>query len=153
MSLLEQIEQDLITAMKSGDDFSISTLRMLKAALKNKEIQIQKELEESDVIGVVQSQIKSRMDSVEMYQKGGRAELAEKEEKEIEILKNYLPAQLTEEEIKIKIAQIITKTGAQNIQDMGKVMAKAAEVFHGQADMGLVSRIVKDSLNPNANWY
>ncbi len=89
MPLLEQIDSDLREAMKERDEIKVSTLRMLKSALKNKEIQIQKVLEENDVLVVIQSQIKSRRVSIEMYQKGGRPELAQKEEKEIEILERY----------------------------------------------------------------
>ncbi len=147
MFLLEQIEQDIITAMKEKDEMKVSTLRMLKSALKNSEIQKKAELEESDVIKVIQSQIKSRNDSVELYKKGAREELAVKEEKEIEILKKYLPSQLSEEEIQTKVSQIIAEVNAQNIQDMGKVMGKASQEFKGTADMSLVSRIVKESLN------
>lgn len=147
MSLLLQIDQDLITAMKEKEEIKVSTLRMLKSALKNFEIQKKATLEESDIIKVIQSQIKSRHDSIALYKKGGREELAQKEEKEIEILKNYLPQQLSEEEIRSKVAEIIKEVGAQNIQDMGKVMGKASQEFKGTADMSLVSRIVKESLS------
>ncbi|MCL5407253.1 MAG: GatB/YqeY domain-containing protein [Patescibacteria group bacterium] len=147
MSLLVQIDQDLVTAMKEKDEIKVSTLRMLKSALKNFEIQKKTELEDADTIKVIQSQIKSRNDSIELYKKGNREELAQKEEKEVEILKNYLPQQLSEEEIRTKVTEIIKEVGAQNIQDMGKVMGKASGEFKGTADMSLVSQIVKESLS------
>lgn len=146
MSLLDKIEQDIISAMKEKEESKVSTLRMLKSALKNKEIQNKKDLSDEDVIQTLQGQIKSRKDSIEMYEKAGRAELAQKEEKEIEILKEYLPEQLSEEEIKTKVDQIIQEVGAQSIQDMGKVMGKASVEFKGKADMSEVSRIVKENL-------
>ncbi|MFA6493280.1 MAG: GatB/YqeY domain-containing protein [Patescibacteria group bacterium] len=146
MSLLDQIEQDIISAMKEKQEIKVSTLRMLKSALKNKEIQNKEELSDENVIQVLQGQIKARKDSIEMYEKGGRAELAQKEEEEIEILKKYLPEQLSQEEIKIKVDQIIQEIGAQSIQDMGKVMGKASAEFKGKADMSEVSQIVKTSL-------
>lgn len=147
VKLAEQIEQDIISAMKEQNETKISTLRMLKSALKNAEIQKKKTIEDEEAITVIQSQIKSRKDSIELYKKGNRGELAQKEEKEIGILEKYLPEQISEEEIKTKIAQIIQETGAQGIQDMGKVMGQAATEFKGKADMSLVSKIVKEILS------
>lgn len=147
--LLEQIEQDITQAMKQKQETVVSTLRMLKSALKNKEIQIKKELNSDDIVQVVQAQIKTRKDSVQMYLKGGRQELAQKEEQEIEILKKYLPEQISSEDIKQKVEAAIHETGAKTIQDMGKVMGKISAELKGQADMAEVSKIVKEKLNEN----
>jgi len=147
MSLNEQIENDLIEAIKEKDENAVSTLRMLKSALHNKEIEIKKELEDTDIIAVVQSQIKSRNDSIKMYEQGGRQELAEKEKKEIDILKKYLPEQMSEEEIKNIVDKTISDTGASSMADMGKVMGTLMPQLKGKADPSLVSQIVKDSLS------
>ena len=146
MALIEQIEQDLITALKEKDEATVSTLRMLKSALKNKEIALKAPLKEEDILTVIQSQIKSRQDSAELYKQGNRLELAEKEKQEIEILRSYLPAQMGEDEIRTKIAAIIQEVSAKDIKDMGKVMGRAASELKGKADMSEVSRIVKESL-------
>lgn len=146
MALIDQIDQDLTGAMKDGQETIVSTLRMLKSAIKNTQIQKQKELTDEDIVSVIQSQIKSRQDSVEMYTKGGREELAKKETDEINIIKKYLPEQMSEEEITKQVKSIITELNATSIQDMGKVMGKASENFRGKADMSTVSKIVKENL-------
>jgi len=146
MTLLEKIDTQYLEAMKAKDAARISTLRLLKSALKNKEIETRKTLEDADILSVIQSQIKTRRDSVEMFLKGNRAELAEKEKAEITILQEFLPAQLSADQLKAKIEAIINETGAQSIQDMGKVMGKANADLKGQADMSEVSKIVKDAL-------
>lgn len=145
--LLDQIEQDLIKAMKEKDETTVSTLRMLKSALKNKEIQKKEELKDDDIIGLIQGQIKSRQESIKLYQQGDREELAQKEAQEIEILKKYLPEQMSLEDITTKVKQIILEVGAQSISDMGKVMGIASVELKGKADMSQVSKIVKDNLS------
>jgi len=145
--LKETIDKDLVEAMKSKDENTLLVLRGLKSALKNKEIEKQKDLVDTDVIEVIQSQIKSRRDSVEMYKQGGRAELAQKEEAEIEILQKYLPEQMSEEEIREIVKKAIVKTGATEIKDMGKVMGSVMPQTKGKADGSLISRIVKEELS------
>lgn len=144
--LKEKIEHDLIESMKAHAEEKLSVLRMLKSAVKNVEIAKQKELEEADILQILQGQIKSRRDSIELYTKGGRPELAEKEESEIKILAEYLPEQLSEDEIKTIVAKAVTELGATGMQDMGKVMGKIMPEVRGKADSSLVSQIVKDSL-------
>jgi len=144
--LKEKIEQDLIESMKAHAEEKLSVLRMLKSSIKNVEIAKQKELEEADILQILQGQIKSRRDSIELYTKGGRPELAEKEESEIKILAEYLPEQLSEDEIKAIVAKAVTDLGATGMQDMGKVMGKIMPEVRGKADSSLVSQIVKDSL-------
>lgn len=145
--LQEQIEQDIIEAMKAKDEAKLSTLRMLKSAIKNSEIQKQVELKDEDILGVIQGQIKQRNDSVAMYEQGGRQELADKEKTEIEILKKYLPEQMGEAEIREIVAKAIADTGATGIADMGRVMGAIMPAVKGKADGSLVSSIVKEELS------
>lgn len=149
MTLQEKIEQNLTNAMKEKDELKVSTLRMLKSALKNKEIEKKTALNDDETLQVIQSQIKSRQDSITLYQQGSRPELAEKEQKEIAILKEYLPEQLSEEEIRHKAKEAIQKTGAQEIKDMGKVMAVLMGELKGKADGSTISAIVKEELQKN----
>lgn len=146
MTLQEKIEENLISAMKEKDEEKVSTLRMLKSAIKNKEIEKKSDLDESDIIQIIQSQIKSRQDSIELYKQGERAELADKEQKEIAILKEYLPEQMSEEEIRSKVQEAIQKTGATEIKDMGKVMGILMAEIRGKANASLVSNITKEEL-------
>ncbi|KKQ90875.1 MAG: hypothetical protein UT15_C0003G0050 [Berkelbacteria bacterium GW2011_GWA1_39_10] len=142
----KQIEQDLIEAMKGKNEEAVSTLRMLKSAIKNSEIQKGQDSDESDILSIIQGQIKSRRDSIELYKKGNRLELAAKEEKEIEILVKYLPEQMNNEEIRVIVKKAITEIGATGIQDMGKVMGKVMPELKGKADGGKISQITKEEL-------
>lgn len=146
MTLKEQINQDVITAMKEKNEQNLNVLRMLKAAIANAEIQKQKQLDDQEAIGLVQSQIKSRRDSIRLYEEGNRPELAEKEKQEVEILTQYLPEQLGEAEVRAVIQKAIAETGAQSAQDMGKVMAKIMPELKGKADGTMISQIVKEEL-------
>lgn len=152
--LKDQIKSDTVDAQKSGNDFVLGTLRMLSAAILSKEkdkkfkekIEGDVQLTEEELIDVVTSEIKKRKDAAKLYKKGNRPELAEKEEKEIEILKKYLPEQLSEEELKKLVQEAVEKTGAKEIKEMGKVMAELNPKIKGKADGGVVSRLVKDLL-------
>jgi uncharacterized protein YqeY len=143
----EKIDKDLIEAMKSHNEEVVTVLRMLKSAIKNSEISKQKELEETDLLGIIQSQIKSRRDSIDLYTKGNRPELAQKEESEVNILMQYLPEQMDEANIRQIITKAIAEIGASNMQDMGKVMGKIMPEVKGKADPSLVSQIVKEELS------
>ena len=145
--LLEQIEKDLIEAIKQIEKIKVSTLRMLKSAIHNWQIANQKEPQDGDVLAIIQKEIKARQDSVKLYKLGGRQELAKKEAREIEILKKYLPKPLSEEAIRTKVREQITQTGASGLQDIGKVMGPLMGQFKGQADGGTVSKIVKEELS------
>jgi len=147
MALKEQIEKDYIQAMKNKDESSVSTLRMLKSAIHNGEIQKKKEMDDAELASLIQGQIKLRKDSIELYKKGNRPELAQKEEKEVDILKQYLPEQMPEEEVRAIIKKAIADTGASGMQDMGKVMGKIMPELKGRADGSLVSNIVKEELS------
>lgn len=146
MPLIEQIDKEMLAAMKEKDETKISTLRMLKSVIHNQEIANKKKLSDEEISQLIQSQIKSRRDSIDLYKKGDRQDLAEKEKQEINILENYLPEQLSEEKIRQEVLQIISQVNAQSRQDMGKVMGKAAAVLKGKADMSTVSKIVKENL-------
>lgn len=149
MALQEKIEQNLTQAMKDKNETTVSVLRMLKSAFKNKEIEKKTTLSDEDALSVIQNQIKSRRDSIELYKQGNRPELAEKEEKEITILQEYLPEQMSEEEIRIKVKEAIQKTGANEIKDMGKVMGILMNELKGKADGTTISTIVKEELQKN----
>jgi len=152
--LKEAIKEDLNQALKKGDEIKCSTLRMLLAAVLSKEkekkykekIEEEVELADEEMIDVISSEAKKRKESIIEYEKGERQSLAEKEKAELEILQKYLPEQLSEEEIKKLIEEAIEKTGAQDIKDMGKVMAELMPKLKGRADGGLVSKIVKELL-------
>lgn len=147
MNLKEKIDQDLIEAMKAHQEEKLSVLRMLKTSIHNAEIQKKIDLADEDILGVIQGQIKSRQDSITMYEKGNRPELAAKEKSEIEILKAYLPEQMTEDEVRQIIQKAVSDTGASSIQDMGKVMAQIMPQVKGKADGAMVSLIVKEELS------
>src|SRR5262245_58309555 len=124
--LRDTINSALNDAMKARDERRVSTLRLTNAAIQNIEIEAErsgKKLGEDDVLGVLQKMIKQRQDSIEFYEKGGRKELADKERAEIEVIKAFLPQQMSEAEAKAAIAEVIKATGAQGPKDMGKVMA------------------------------
>lgn len=147
--LKERTEKDFVEAMKNKDEQTLSVLRMLKSAIHNKEIENKKELEDIDIVAVIQSQIKTRRDSIQMYKSGGRQELAQKEEKEISILQKYLPEQMSDDQIREIVKKAITETSASQIQDMGKVMGAVMPELKGKADGATISKIVKEELGKN----
>lgn len=146
MELRERIEADTKDALKSGAKDKVSTLRMLNAALKNKQIDKRRPLTEEEVIETVRSLIKQRRDSVEQFAKGGRQDLVDKESAEITVLEAYLPKQLTREELEPMVRNAITQTGANGAKDMGKVMKALMPVVGGRADGKLLSELVKNAL-------
>jgi len=146
MPLIEKIEEDFKNALRSGDRVKISVLRLLKSALKNKEIELQRPLTDDDCLSVVSSQIKQRRDSIEQYDNGGRSDLANAERMEMEILTSYLPRQLSVEEIDQLIKEAIMQTGAKGFKDMGAVMKVLMPKVRGCADGKLVNQRVKEIL-------
>lgn len=145
--LINQIDQDITEALKTKNETKTSTLRMLKAAIHNWQIANKKEPADGDVLAIIAKEIKSRKDSIEMYKKGGRNELASKEQSEVVTLEKYLPEQMSEEEIRIKVKAVITQVGAKGPEDMGKVMGPLMGELKGKADGTTVSRIVKEELS------
>ena len=147
MSLQDTIQSHIADAMRSKDTLRLGVLRMMKAAVKNKEIEKMKVLEEGEVLAVFNGLVKQRKDSVEQFRMGGREELAQKEEAEIKVIEGYLPAAASEDDIRRAIEEAIQETGATSMKDMGKVMkATQARLAGKTADGGRVSQMVKEKL-------
>ncbi|HEX9423739.1 MAG TPA: GatB/YqeY domain-containing protein [Pyrinomonadaceae bacterium] len=147
MSLKQQIISDLTASMKAQDAPRTSTLRMVKAALMNREIEKGSELDDDEMTKLLRSLVKQRRDSVEQYEKGGRPELADKENTEIEVIEAYLPQAASREEIETAVAAAISETGANSMKDMGRVMKAVQTALSGKnADGRTVSEIVKTKL-------
>jgi hypothetical protein len=146
MSLKDQLTADMKTAMKGGDKERLNVIRLILADIKRAEVDGRKELDDAALLGVLEKAVKQRRDSVEQFSRGGREDLATKEQAEIDILEKYLPAQLTESELDALIDEVIAATGAESIRDMGKVMAAIKSQAAGKADMGAVSGRVKARL-------
>ncbi len=146
--LKDKIQQDVKTAMFARDELKTSTLRLLLASLKNFEIEkgLNYEATDEDVLTIVGREIKKRKEAVEAYKNAGRSESAEKEQKELDILDEYQPEQMSEEEIVKIVSQAIEDTGATSMQDMGKLMGVIMPQVKGKADGNLVNRIVKENL-------
>ena len=148
MSLTKQIVADLTAAMKAQDANRTSTLRMVKAAMMNRQIEKGSELDDDDMRKLLRSLVKQRRDSIEQYEKAGRQELVDKEKAEIEVIETYLPQAASQEEIEQAVAAAIAETGATSMRDMGKVMKAAQAALAGKnADGRLVSEAVKAKLN------
>ncbi len=145
------LEEDIKKAMLARNEDLLSTLRMLKSAIQYAEINkgVNYSATDEDILDVISKEVKKRRESIDLYEKGGRPELAEKETKELDILQGYLPEQLQEDEIKKLVDEAVSKTNASGIQDMGKVMGALMQQIKGKADAGLVSSIVKSTLTQN----
>jgi len=147
MSLLNQLKDAQKDAMRSKDKLSLGTIRMALAAVKQREVDERIELTETDVLQILTKMVKQRQESIAQFTKGGRDDLAQQEQQEIEVIKRFLPAALSTEEVEKIVDAAIAKTGAQSIKDMGKVMGAIRSELQGRADMGEVSAIIKDKLN------
>ena len=146
MSLKERITEDMKAAMRAREAQRLGAIRMLTAAIKQKEVDERIELDDAAVIGIVDKLIKQRKDSIEAFEKAGRQDLADNEAAEIAVLQAYLPARLSREEIAEQVKAIVAETGAKGPGDMGKVMGAAKAKLAGKADMGQVSAAVKAAL-------
>lgn len=140
--LTEQIRADLTESMKARTAERTSTLRMLQAAIKNEQISLGHELSDEEALAVIRKGVKQRLDSVEQYTKGNRPDLASKEAAEIEMLKVYLPPELSDAELESGLRDIIASTGAQSKKDMGKVMKEASARYKGRAEGRKIQEIV-----------
>ncbi len=148
MGLQQRINEDLVTAMKNKDAQRLSTLRMMKAALKNRQVDLQRDLDDAEVIKVLKSLIKQRQDSAEQYRQAGRTDLARAEEEEIAIIKEYLPPALSEQDIERVVDETIAALGATSLKDMGPVMkAVMGRLATALVDGKLVSQIVRSKLS------
>ena len=146
MTLKERITEDMKAAMRAPDKERLSTIRMVQAAIKQREVDERITLDDAQVIAVLEKMVKQRKESIVQFEQGGRADLADKEKAEIALLQAYLPAQLSEAEVDALIQAAIASTGAASIKDMGKVMGVVKAQAAGRADMGAVSARIKAAL-------
>jgi uncharacterized protein YqeY len=146
MTLKERISEDMKTAMRSGEKDRLAVIRLLQAAIKQREVDERITLDDAQVTSVLEKMIKQRKESVVAFEKGGRADLVAKENAEIAVLQPYLPAQLSDAELDALIAEAISSTGAASIKDMGKVMGVVKSKAAGKADMGAVGARIRAKL-------
>jgi len=143
VTLKERITEDMKAAMRASEKERLSTIRMLQAAIKQREVDERITLDDAQVIAVLEKMVKQRRESIVQFEQGARTDLAEKEKQEIELLQGYLPAQLSSAEIDSLIREAIAATGAGSMRDMGKVMGAVKAQAAGRADMGAVSARIK----------
>ncbi|MFT3671257.1 GatB/YqeY domain-containing protein [Aestuariivirga sp.] len=152
MTLRDKLNADLKDAMKAGDKRKLATIRLMNAAIKDKDINARtdghdsEKLPDSALMDLFAKMVKQRQDSIAAFEQGGRAELAQQEREEMEIIQSYMPKQLSEDETKAAIQAIITAVGATTVKDMGKVMAELKAKYSGQIDMGKAGGVVKSLL-------
>ena len=146
MSLKTQLTEDMKTAMRAKDQVSLSTIRLINAAIKQFEVDERTEADDAKVISIMTKMVKQRKDSAKIYTEAGRQDLADKENAEIEILNRYLPQMMSAEEIKTVVEAVIAETGASGMADMGKVMGVLKTRLAGKADMGEVNKVLKAAL-------
>ena len=146
MSLKAQISEDMKNAMRAKDSARLGTIRLLQAAIKQREVDERVELDDSSIIAVIEKMLKQRRDSIAAYESANRNDLADVEKFEVSVLQTYLPQQLTEDEIKDILEKVVTETGAAGIKDMSKVMAAIKPLVTGRADMGKISGLIKTRL-------
>jgi uncharacterized protein YqeY len=147
----DDIKAALVTSMKSGDKVRTATLRLVQSAIKNRDIELRTGAAPADddvlVTEVLQKMVKQRRESIQLYEQGGRQELADQEQAEVAVIESFLPAQMSEDEAKAAIEAIVTETGAASVKDMGRVMAAVKERLAGQIDMSKASALVKARLS------
>lgn len=146
MSLKAQISEDMKSAMRAKDSARLGTIRLLQAAIKQREVDERIELDDSNVIAVIEKMLKQRRDSIAAYESANRNDLADVEKFEVSVLHTYLPQQLTEDEVKDILEKVVVDTGAAGIKDMSKVMAAIKPLVAGRADMGKISGLIKTRL-------
>ncbi len=147
MTLKERITEDMKAAMRASEKERLSTIRMVQAAIKQREVDERIVLDDSQVIAVLEKMVKQRKESIAQFEQGGRTDLAAKEQTEIVLLQSYLPAQLSDAEIEAIVRDAIAATGASSVKDMGKVMGAVKAKAAGRADMGAVSARIKAALS------
>jgi len=146
LALLSDIKQDLKQAMLEKNDLVRDTIRMFLSEVQRYEIDNKEEVDDTKALQIINKMIKQRNDSISQFKDGGRDDLADKEQSEVDILSKYKPAQLSEEEVSKKVNEAIEQSGASSMQDMGKVMGQLKSLA-GSADMGLISKLVKEKLS------
>jgi uncharacterized protein YqeY len=150
MSLKAQITEDMKIAMRAKETARLATIRLLLAAMKQREVDERIELTDTDVLTIIEKMIKQRKDSITQYEAGGRQDLADVEKSELDILAAYMPAALSDAEVQVEVDAAMAETGAAGMQDMGKVVALLKARLAGRADMGKVSGLVKAALSKKA---
>jgi len=148
MSLEERLIDEMKQAMKSNDKARLSTIRMIRTAVKNKEIDLRNKLDDDEILRVIQGMVRKSEEAVEQFKAGGRMDLVEKETKEIEILRSYLPQALSKEDVIRIIDESIRETEASSLKDLGKVMKSVMPKLTGKADGKLINQLVKERLSP-----
>jgi uncharacterized protein YqeY len=146
MSLKAQISEDMKSAMRAKETERLGTVRLLLSAMKQREVDERIELTDADVISIIEKMLKQRRDSIAAYETAKRDDLADVEKAEVAVLQTYLPQQLTEEEVKTILEQVVADSGAASMKDMGKVMAAIKPLVAGKADMGKISGLIKARL-------
>jgi len=147
MSLKEKLLSDMKEAMKSKDSIRLGTVRSVISALKNQEIDTRKDLGEEEILTIVSREVKKRKEAATLYEKGNRPELKDKEIQEMEILKTYLPEQVSEEDLRRRIQEVIAETGAEGMKDFGKIMKTLVPEFKGKADNAQIKELASEYLN------
>ncbi|PIE35188.1 glutamyl-tRNA amidotransferase [candidate division KSB3 bacterium] len=146
MTLQEQLMQDMKSAMKQKEQIRLGTIRQIRATIKNKEIELGKTLEDTEVLQVIKTLVKQHKDSIEQFTKGGRQELADKESAELAVLEAYLPQQMSENEMKALVQEAIDAVEASSMKEIGKVMKYIMPKTQGRADGKLINQLVKELL-------
>jgi len=146
MTLKAQITEDMKTAMRAKDSTRLGTIRLLLAAIKQREVDERIELSDADVIAVIEKMLKQRRDSITAYESASRADLADIEKAEVVVLQTYLPKQLTDDEVAVLLEQVVADMEAVDMKDMGKVMAAIKPLVAGKADMAKISGLIKSRL-------
>ncbi len=145
--MLQKLKDDLKTAMREKDNLKRDTIRLIMSSIKQIEVDERREITDNDILKIIQKGIKQREDAINFAKDGGRDDLIEQNQKEIDILKNYLPKQLSDEELKVAVKSIIEKVGAKDMKDMGKVMGVATKELNGKADGKRINEVVKEILS------
>ena len=148
MNLEEKLLEEMKEAMKTNDKIRLSTIRMIRSSSKNKEIELRRKLEDEDILKVIQGMVRKGEESIEQFQAGGRNDLVEKEKREMEILKSFLPQPIRQEEIIKIIDETIPETQASSLKDLGKVMKAILPKLGGKADGKVINQLVKERLSP-----
>ena len=147
MTLKEKLLLDMKEAMKSKNSLKLGTVRSVIAAVKNQEIDLRKDLDEEEILAIVSREVKKRKEAANLYEKGKRPELKDKEIQEMKILQTYLPEQVSEEVLRQRIQEVIAETGAEGMKDFGKIMKTLVPEFKGKADNALIKELTNKYLN------
>jgi uncharacterized protein YqeY len=146
MSLRERLTEEMKVAMKARDDLKLSAIRMIRSAVKNREIELKRELDDQGITEIVSTLVKQRRESIRLFKEAGRQDLVEKEERELSTLFDFLPQQLSREEVTALVVKVVAECGAQGGKDMGRVMKALMPHVAGRADGKMVSEVVKETL-------